>query len=132
MNPLTTKGQIIGAAVQGIGGALYEELMYEEDGQPITTTFMDYLLPGAYEMPNVDYFITEDAKSPDNSFGAKGLGEVGLIAAGAAIAAAIDDALSDDIHTDRLPVKPEQIFNRCQGTNKAGSQLVQSDSRTDS
>lgn len=132
MNPLTTKGQIIGAAVQGIGGALYEELMYEEDGQPITTTFMDYLLPGAYEMPNVDYFITEDAKSPDNSFGAKGLGEVGLIAAGAAIAAAIDDALSDDIHTDRLPVKPEQIFNRCQGTNKASRKLVQSDSRTDS
>ncbi|MFE4079178.1 6-hydroxypseudooxynicotine dehydrogenase complex subunit gamma [Paenarthrobacter sp. YIM B13468] len=119
INPLTTRGQIVGAAVQGIGGALYEEFLYEEDGQPITTSFMDYLLPGALEMPNVDYFVTEHAKSPDNSFGAKGLGEIGLIAAGAAVAAAIDDAIADGTHTDRLPVTPEQIFTRCQGLNKA-------------
>lgn len=120
INPLTTRGQIVGAAIQGIGGALYEEFLYEEDGQPITTSFMDYLLPGALEMPNVDYLVTEHAKSPDNSFGAKGLGEIGLIAAGAAVAAAIDDAIADGTHTDRLPVTPEQIFTRCQGLNKAG------------
>jgi carbon-monoxide dehydrogenase large subunit/6-hydroxypseudooxynicotine dehydrogenase subunit gamma len=119
INPLTTRGQIIGAAVQGIGGALYEEFLYEEDGQPITTSFMDYLLPGAQEMPNVDCFVTEDAKSPDNPFGAKGLGEIGIIAAGAAIASAIDDAIADGAHIDRLPVTPEQIFTRCQGLNKA-------------
>jgi carbon-monoxide dehydrogenase large subunit/6-hydroxypseudooxynicotine dehydrogenase subunit gamma len=119
INPLTTRGQIIGAAVQGIGGALYEEFLYEEDGQPITTSFMDYLLPGAQEMPNVDCFVTEDAKSPDNPFGAKGLGEIGIIAAGAAIASAIDDAIADGVHIDRLPVTPEQIFSRCQGLNKA-------------
>lgn len=118
INPLTTRGQMIGAAVQGIGGALYEEFLYEEDGQPITTSFMDYLLPGAQEMPNVECFVTEDAKSPDNPFGAKGLGEVGLIAVGAAVAAAVDDAIADGTHTDRLPVMPEQIFSRCRHLNK--------------
>ncbi|WP_420180874.1 6-hydroxypseudooxynicotine dehydrogenase complex subunit gamma [Paenarthrobacter sp. TA1.8] len=119
INPLTTRGQIVGAAVQGIGGALYEEFLYEEDGQPITTSFMDYLLPGAQEMPDVQCFVTEDAKSPDNPFGAKGLGEVGLIAVGAAVAAAVDDAIADGTHIDRLPITPEQIFRRCQGLNKA-------------
>lgn len=118
INPLTTRGQIIGAAVQGIGGALYEEFLYEEDGQPITTSFMDYLLPGAQEMPNVEYFVTEDAKSTDNPFGAKGLGEVGIIAVGAAVAAAVDDAIADGMHTDRLPIKPEHIFTRLQGLDK--------------
>lgn len=118
INPSTTRGQIVGAAVQGIGGALYEEFLYEEDGQPITTSFMDYLLPGAQEMPNVDYFITEDAMSPDNPFGAKGLGEVGLIAVGAAVAGAVDDAIADGVHTDRLPIKPEHIFTRLQGSDK--------------
>lgn len=118
INPSTTRGQIVGAAVQGIGGALYEEFLYEEDGQPISTTFMDYLLPGAQEMPNVECFVTEDAKSPDNPFGAKGLGEVGLIAAGAAVAAAVDDAIADGAHIDRLPIKPEHIFTRLQGSNK--------------
>lgn len=118
INPLTTRGQMIGAAVQGIGGALYEEFLYEEDGQPITTSFMDYLLPGAQEMPNVECFVTEEAKSPDNPFGAKGLGEVGLIAVGAAVAAAVDDAIADGTHTDRLPVMPEQIFSRCRHLNK--------------
>ncbi|WP_413542405.1 6-hydroxypseudooxynicotine dehydrogenase complex subunit gamma [Citricoccus nitrophenolicus] len=118
INPLTTRGQIIGAAVQGIGGALYEEFLYEEDGQPITTSFMDYLLPGAGEMPDVHYFVTEDAQSPDNPFGAKGLGEIGIIAVGAAVAAAIDDAAADGGHIDRLPVTPEQIYNRFHGSHK--------------
>jgi 6-hydroxypseudooxynicotine dehydrogenase subunit gamma len=68
--------------------------------------------------------VTEDARSPDNSFGAKGLGEIGLIAVGAAVASAIDDAIGDGIHTDVIPVTPQQIFNRCRGSDKRHQQVV--------
>ncbi|RYF61177.1 MAG: xanthine dehydrogenase family protein molybdopterin-binding subunit [Comamonadaceae bacterium] len=119
INPMTTRGQIIGAAVQGIGGALYEEFAYEEDGTPIATSFMDYLLPAAQEMPEVDIFVTEDAPSPDNPLRAKGLGEVGIIAVGAAVAAALDNAIGDGLHTDRIPVTPQRIFERCWSRNKS-------------
>lgn len=118
INPLTTRGQVIGAAVQGIGGALYEEFTFEDDGQPTATSFMDYLMPAAGEMPEIDVFITEEAPSPDNPFGAKGLGEVGIIAVGAAVAAAIDDAIGDGQHTIKLPIRPEDIYTRCQMRNK--------------
>jgi carbon-monoxide dehydrogenase large subunit/6-hydroxypseudooxynicotine dehydrogenase subunit gamma len=109
---MTTRGQVIGAAVQGIGGALYEEFLYDEAGQPMATSFMDYLLPGAEEMPDVDFFMTEDAPTPNNPFGAKGLGEVGLIAVGAAVAGAVDAALRDGHATAKLPVTPEDLWRR--------------------
>ncbi|GAB4005419.1 xanthine dehydrogenase family protein molybdopterin-binding subunit [Nocardioides ultimimeridianus] len=112
INPMTTRGQVIGAAVQGIGGALYEEFLYDDNGQPMATSFMDYLLPGAEEMPDVEFFMTEDAPTPNNPFGAKGLGEVGLIAAGAAIAGAIDDAMADGVVVAKLPVTPETMWRR--------------------
>lgn len=120
INPMTTRGQIVGAAVQGIGGALYEEFVYEPDGQPIATSFMDYLLPTAQETPDIDILVTEDAPSSDNPLQAKGIGEVGLIAVGAAVAAAVDDALRDGGHIDRLPVTPQHIHDRCQGLHKDG------------
>lgn len=110
INQLTTEGQIIGAAAQGIGGALFEEFLYDEAGQPLATSFMDYLLPTADVMPRVDYFITEDAPTPNNPFGAKGLGEVGLIAVGAAVAGAIDDALGGEFRVRRVPVHPQALF----------------------
>lgn len=112
INPMTTRGQVIGAAVQGIGGALYEEFLYDETGQPMSTSFMDYLLPGAEEMPDVEFFMTEDAPTPNNPFGAKGLGEVGLIAVGAAVASAVDDALQDGEMAARLPISPEMLWRR--------------------
>ncbi|WLW57018.1 xanthine dehydrogenase family protein molybdopterin-binding subunit [Streptomyces sp. YU58] len=110
INPLTTEGQIIGAAAQGIGGALFEEFQYDEQGQPLSTSFMDYLLPGAGEVPSVQFFVTEDAPTPDNPLGAKGLGEVGLIAVGAAVAGAIDDALGGEFRVRRIPVHPQDLF----------------------
>ena len=110
INPLTTEGQIIGAAAQGIGGALFEEFQYDEQGQPLSTSFMDYLLPGAGEVPAVQFFVTEDAPTPDNPLGAKGLGEVGLIAVGAAVAGAIDDALGGEFRVRRIPVHPQDLF----------------------
>lgn len=112
INPMMTRGQVIGAAAQGIGGALYEEFLYDENGQPLSTSFMDYLLPGAQEVPDIEFFMTEDAPTPNNPFGAKGLGEVGLIAVGAAVAGAVDDAFSGDIQTTKVPVTPEYLWRR--------------------
>lgn len=110
MNPMTTRGQIVGAAAQGIGGALFEEFRYDAAGQPLSTSFMDYLLPDAQVVPEVAVFVTEDAPTPDNPFGAKGMGEVGLIAVGAAVAGAIDNALGTGVRVTRLPVHPEDIY----------------------
>lgn len=114
INPMTTRGQVIGAAAQGIGGALYEEFLYDESGQPLATSFMDYLLPTSLDVPDVDFFMTEDAPTPNNPFGAKGLGEVGLIAVGAAVAGAIDDAFGEGVRTIKVPVPPETLWRRSQ------------------
>lgn len=110
INQLTTEGQIVGAAAQGIGGALFEEFLYDEAGQPLSTSFMDYLLPSSGDVPRIEYFITEDAPTPNNPFGAKGLGEVGLIAVGAAVAGAIDEALGGQFRVRRVPVHPQALF----------------------
>lgn len=114
INQLTTEGQIVGAAAQGIGGALFEEFLYDETGQPLSTSFMDYLLPSAGEIPHVEFFITEDAPTPNNPFGAKGMGEVGLIAVGAAVAGAIDQALGGQFRVHRVPVHPQALFTMAQ------------------
>ena len=123
INPMTTRGQVVGAAAQGIGGALYEEFVYDEDGQPLATSFMDYLLPGSQDVPEVQFFMTEDAPTPNNPFGAKGLGEVGLIAVGAAVAGAIDDALQDGACTTKVPVAPETLWRRA--NLRAGDRTTQ-------
>ncbi len=110
INPAMTLGQIVGAAAQGVGGALFEELVYDDAGQPLATSLMDYLVPGACEVPDVELLVTESAPTADNPFGAKGIGEVGLIGVGAAIAGAIDEALGDGAFVDRLPVSPEMLW----------------------
>lgn len=110
INPQTTEGQIIGAAAQGIGGALFEEFTYDEDGQPLSTSFMDYLLPTAAEVPTVELFISEDAPTPDNPLKAKGIGEAGLIAVGAAVASAVDDALGRPGGVTKLPLTPQALL----------------------
>ncbi|MBS1886168.1 MAG: xanthine dehydrogenase family protein molybdopterin-binding subunit [Actinobacteria bacterium] len=110
INPLTTAGQVIGAAAQGIGGALFEELAYDEDGQPLATSFIDYLLPTATEVPPIELLVCEDAPTPDNPLRAKGIGEVGLIAVGAAIAAAVDDAVGVPGLVAKLPLSPADLL----------------------
>ena len=110
VNPMLVEGQLAGGAVQGIGGALYEELSYDENGQPLATTFADYLIPTAAEVPPaIDVLITEDAPSPLNPLGVKGAGEGGINAVGAAIAAALDDALGRPLAITRLPVTPRRL-----------------------
>jgi CO/xanthine dehydrogenase Mo-binding subunit len=109
VNPMLIEGQIVGGVAQGIGGALYEEFLYDDRGEPLSVTFADYLMPTAREVPSIDVIITEDAPSPLNPMGLKGAGEGGANAVGAAIAAAIDDALGQPGAITRLPVYPQQI-----------------------
>jgi carbon-monoxide dehydrogenase large subunit len=109
VNPMLIDGQIVGGVAQGIGGALYEEFIYDDRGEPLSVSFADYLMPTAREVPHVDVIIAEDAPSPLNPMGLKGAGEGGTNAVGAAIAAAIDDALGQPGAITRLPVVPQQI-----------------------
>ena len=104
VNPMLVEGQIAGGFAQGLGGALLEEFLYDERGEPLSVTFADYLMPTAREVPRVDVLITEDAPSPLNPLGLKGAGEGGANAVGAAIAAAIDDAIGMPGAVTQLPV----------------------------
>ena len=110
VNPMLVEGQIAGGFAQGLGGALFEEFRYDERGQPLSTTFADYLMPTIAEMPPLDILVTEDAPSPLNPLGVKGAGEGGTNAVGAAIASAIDDALGGQGLVTRLPVTPREVL----------------------
>jgi aerobic carbon-monoxide dehydrogenase large subunit len=109
LNHMLVEGQITGGAAQGIGGALFEEFQYGEDGQPQATTFMDYLIPTMAEMPEFGVLVTEDAPSPLNPLGVKGAGEGGTTAAAAAIASAVDDALARPGSVVSTPIHPARI-----------------------
>jgi carbon-monoxide dehydrogenase large subunit len=111
LNPTLVEGQIAGGAAQGIGGALYEEFLYADDGTPLCTTFMDYLVPTSREVPAVEVLVTEDAPSPINPMGVKGAGEGGTTAAGAAIASAVDDALRIPGAITSLPIRPDHLHH---------------------
>ena len=106
---MLVEGQIAGGFAQGLGGALLEEFQYDERGQPLSVTFADYLLPTLSETPLVDVIVSEDAPSPLNPLGIKGAGEGGITAVGAALAAAIDDAIGIPGAVTRLPVTPMRL-----------------------
>jgi CO/xanthine dehydrogenase Mo-binding subunit len=109
INPMLVEGQIVGGFAQGLGGALFEEFRYDESGQPLSTTFADYLIPTLAEMPPVDVLIAEDAPSPLNPLGVKGAGEGGTNGVGAAIASAVDDALQRPGAITALPILPRTL-----------------------
>jgi carbon-monoxide dehydrogenase large subunit len=109
VNPMLVEGQITGGIAQGIGGALLEEFLYDERGEPLSVNFADYLMPTVREVPPLDVVITEDAPSPLNPLGLKGAGEGGINAVGAAVAAAIDDAIGVPGAITRLPVTPQRL-----------------------
>ena len=92
VNPLLVEAQVVGGVAQGLGTALYEEIPYDENGQPLASTFLDYVLPGFTEVPDVRVLHME-TPSPHTRFGIKGMGEGGAIAPPAAIVNAINDAL---------------------------------------
>ena len=109
INPALVKGQIVGGFAQGLGGALLEEFTYNERGDPLATTFADYLMPTVRETPKVDVILREDYTSPLNPLGIKGAGESGITGVGAAIASAIDDAIGIPGAVTQLPVTPQRL-----------------------
>jgi CO/xanthine dehydrogenase Mo-binding subunit len=109
VNPMLIEGQIAGGVVQGIGGSLLEEFLYDERGEPLSVTFADYLMPTLRDVPPIEVLITEDAPSPLNPLGLKGAGEGGTNAVGAAIAAAVDDALQSANAVTALPITPLRL-----------------------
>jgi carbon-monoxide dehydrogenase large subunit len=109
VNPMLVEGQIMGGLAQGIGAALLEEFVYDLSGQPLAVTFADYLMPGMAEIPPIEVMLCEDAPTPLNPLGVKGAGEAGINAVGAAIAAAVDDALSRPGAVRRLPITPDRL-----------------------
>lgn len=109
VNPMLIDGQMAGGLAQGIGGALLESFVYDESGQPLATSFMDYLIPTAMEMPRAQFISTEEFPSPLNPLGVKGAGEGGITAAGAALANAVSNAL--DVEVTNLPLRPDYILD---------------------
>jgi carbon-monoxide dehydrogenase large subunit len=110
VNPMIVEGQIRGGVVQGIGTALYEEIPYDEQGQPLAATFADYLMPGSAEMPAIKVVHTE-TPTPFTEYGVKGMGEGGAIAPAAAIANAVRDALASiGAEVNETPITPRRVF----------------------
>jgi aerobic carbon-monoxide dehydrogenase large subunit len=109
INPMIVDGQVHGGVAQGIGAALYEEMIYDDAGQLLSASLVDYVIPSAVEIPHIDVVHIESASSVAGGF--RGMGEGGTIGAPAAIANAIADALSPlDIDISILPMTPERIF----------------------
>jgi carbon-monoxide dehydrogenase large subunit len=110
INPMIVEGQLVGGAAHGIGNALYEWMGYDESGQPLTTTFADYLLAGAMDVPRIEVGFLE-CPSPLNPLGVKGVGESGCVPAAAAIVSAIEDALAPfGVTIAEYPVRPAQLL----------------------
>ncbi len=110
INPMLLEGQILGGVAQGLGGAFLEELVYDEAGQLLCTSFMDYLLPSSMEMPPVEVHLFENDPSPLNPLGVKGGGEGGTAGVGGAMANAVSDALKPlGIQITDLPLSPNKL-----------------------
>ncbi|HEY6258594.1 MAG TPA: molybdopterin cofactor-binding domain-containing protein, partial [Xanthobacteraceae bacterium] len=111
INPLTLRGQVIGALVQGLGGAFLENLLYDEEGQFLTGSLADYLVPTASDFPNLRAVVLESHPSPINPLGAKGAGEGGIIPVGGVIANAVANALASfAVEPRELPLTPSRVW----------------------
>jgi carbon-monoxide dehydrogenase large subunit len=120
INPLLIEGQVHGGVVHGIGQALFEHVQYDEDGQLVTGTFVDYNLPTAAELPSFETDRTE-TPSPVNSLGVKGIGEAGTIAASAAVTNAVIDALRPlGVTYINMPLSPMRVWEAIEQA-KAGA-----------
>jgi carbon-monoxide dehydrogenase large subunit len=118
INPLTLHGQCVGAVVQGLGGAFLEHFIYDEQGQLLTGSLADYLMPTAGDFPNIRAIALEDKPSPNNPLGAKGAGEGGVIPVGGVIANAVAAALAPlGIEPRELPLSPERVWQLINAAN---------------
>ena len=110
INPMVVEGQTYGGVAQGIGTAMFEEMRYDGNGQPLASTLADYMLPGPTEIPSIRIHHFE-TPSPHTEFGAKGMGEGGAIAPPAAIFNAVNDALRDfGVELQETPLTPRKIL----------------------
>jgi carbon-monoxide dehydrogenase large subunit len=111
VNPLTLHGQTLGAIVQGLGGTLLEELVYDANGQLVTVSLADYLMPGAADVPRIRVLALENHPSPHNPLGAKGAGEGGIIPVGGVVANAVAAALKRfAVEPNALPLSPSKLW----------------------
>jgi len=115
INPMIVEGQIVGGVAHGIGNALFELMAYDEQAQPMTTTFADYLLPSSTDVPNIEVILA-GYPSPLNPLGVKGVGESGCVPAAGAIVSAIESALEPfGVRINEYPVTPAGLFNLMKG-----------------
>ena len=120
LNPMIVAGQIDGGVAHGLGNAIMERVVHSDDAQPLVTTFVDYRIPAAEQVPPITKVHTE-TPSPRNPLGAKGAGEGGTLPAMAAVAAAVDDALSDlGVVVDRYPLLPETVRSMVSANTGSG------------
>lgn len=123
VNPMMVHGQAVGGAVQGIGGAMLEEFTYGADGQPLSATFADYLLPSATDVPKIRSVALEETPSTVNPLGFKGAGEGSIVAGGAVIANAVADALVGyGIEITELPLSPSNLRRIIAEADHAGGE----------
>lgn len=112
VNPAMVDGQILGGLAHGLGNALYEKMVYDDEAQPLSVTFADYLLVTSAEMPAAD-ILHRETYSPLNALGVKGVGESGVIPVAAAVASAVENALSDlGVRVDFAPISPQALRAR--------------------
>ena len=115
INPMLVEGQVVGGSVQGLGGALLEEFVYDQQGQLLTGSLMDYALPRASDSPSMQ-LLHQESPSPLNPLGVKGVGEGGAVAPPSAVANAVSDALSAfGAEFNATPIKPEHIIKAIAG-----------------
>ena len=120
VNPLTLHGQCMGAIVQGLGGALLEEMIYDDNGQLLTGSLADYLLPGAGDFPSIRAYALELRPAPHNPLGVKGAGEGGIIPVGGVIANAVANALSElGVMPRVLPLSPGRVWELIEEKRRA-------------
>jgi CO/xanthine dehydrogenase Mo-binding subunit len=124
INPMIVEGQVQGGVAQGIGNAFYEKLVFDDSGQLLNASFMDYLLPTALDVPRVE-MAHRETPAPMNPLGLKGVGEAGCIPTGAAFAQAVEDALPEyGLEILEIPLSPDRLFSLLENA----SQLAQTKS----
>ena len=119
INPLLVDGQIRGGVVHGIGNALFERMLFDNEAQPLNTTYADYLLPVSTDMPDIE-IVHIECPSPLNPIGVKGAGEGGTIPAAACVISAIEDALAPfGVTIAEHPISPQRIVELIEAAKRA-------------
>jgi CO/xanthine dehydrogenase Mo-binding subunit len=118
INPMLVEGQIHGGVAHGIGNAFYEQLVYDEQGQLLNASFMDYLIPSATDVPPIET-AHRTTPSPYNPVGLRGVGEAGCIPTGALFAQAVEDALAGSgVEITEIPLSPNRLFEIIEAAKK--------------